>query len=139
MAACGVAHAQQHTFKGAWCGMTRTPKTNGGTGTGIPPGADATVGDATTVVFTYQYEVKPNVGIEWVPGTPRKVQARATGSVAFLDPVLTAATWRNVAPTVFVTHHFGQAGDRLRPCRHRLAVHQVHRRPHFLRLRREAH
>ena len=135
MAACDVAHAQQHTFKGAWCGMTRTSKTNGGTGTGIPPGADATVGDATTVVFTYQFEVKPNVGIEWVLGIPPKVKARDTGSVAFLDPVLTA---RNVAPTVFVTHHFGQAGDRLRPCRHRLELRLVHRRPHALRLRREA-
>ena len=94
MAARGAAHAQSTPSRGAWCGMTRTPKTNGGTGTGIAPGADATVGDTTTLVFTYQYEVKPNVGIEWVLGIPPKVKARATGSVAFLGPVLTA---RNVA------------------------------------------
>ena len=112
LAACGAAHAQSSTFKVGVVRYDAHSRTNGVTGIGIPPGADAVVGDATTVVFTYEYEVKPNVGIELVLGIPPKVRAKASGSVAFPGQVLSA---RNVAPTVFVTYHFGADGDRLRP------------------------
>ncbi len=111
LAACGAAQAQS-TFKVGVVRYDAHSKTNGVTGIGIPPGADATVGDATTVLFVYEYEVKPNVGIELVLGIPPKIKAKGSGSVAFLGDVLTA---RNVAPTVFVTYHFGDSGDRLRP------------------------
>ena len=112
LAACGAAQAQNSTFKVGVVRYDAHSKTNGVTGIGIPAGADAVVGDATTVIFTYEYEVKPNVGIEFVLGIPPKVKAKASGTVAFLGEVLSA---RNVAPTAFVTYHFGTKGDQLRP------------------------
>jgi outer membrane protein len=87
-------------------------KTNGVSGIGVPPGADATTGDATTVLLTYERLVTPAIGIELVVGVPPKITARATGSVAFLGDVLSA---RNVAPTLLVNYHFGAKGDALRP------------------------
>jgi outer membrane protein len=106
------ALAQSQTLKGGVIRYDAHSKTNGVTGIGIPAGADAEVGDATTLFFTYEYEVKPNVGIELVLGIPPKIKAKATGSVAFLGEVLTA---RNVAPTLLVNYHFGEAGSKLRP------------------------
>lgn len=106
------AFAQAHTLKGGVIRYDSNSKTNGVTGIGIPAGADAEVGDATTVLLTYEYEVKPNVGIELVIGVPPKIKAKATGTVAFLGEVLTA---RNVAPALIVNYHFGQKGDTLRP------------------------
>ena len=111
-ATCGVAQAQSTTLKAGVIRYDANSKTNGVTGIGIPPGADAEVGDATTAVFTVEFEVKPNVGVELVMGVPPKIKAKATGSVAFLGEVLTA---RNVAPTVLVNYHFGQSGNTLRP------------------------
>ena len=107
-----AAQAQTQTLKAGVIRYDAHSKTNGVTGIGIPPGADAVVGDATTVVFTYEYEIKPNVGVELVLGVPPKITAKASGSVAFLGEVLTA---RNVAPTVLVNYHFGQGGDAWRP------------------------
>ena len=109
---CGVAQAHGITVKAGVIRYDANSKTNGVTGIGIPPGADAEVGDATTAVFTVEFEVKPNVGIELVMGVPAKIKATASGSVAFLGEVLTA---RNVAPTVLVNYHFGKSGDTLRP------------------------
>ncbi len=109
---CGVAQAHGITVKAGVIRYDANSKTNGVTGIGIPPGADAEVGDATTAVFTVEFEVKPNVGIELVMGVPAKIKATATGSVAFLGEVLTA---RNVAPTLLVNYHFGKSGDTLRP------------------------
>ena len=106
------AHAQSQTLKGGLIRYDAHSRTNGVTGVGIPPGADAEVGDATTVFFTYEVELKPNVGIELVLGIPPKITAKATGSVAYLGEVLSA---RNVAPTLLVNYHFGQAGDIWRP------------------------
>jgi outer membrane protein len=87
-------------------------KTNGISGIGIPAGADATVGSATTLLITAEYAVMPNVGIELVIGVPPKIKATATGTVAFLGEVLSA---RIVAPTVLVNYHFGSPGDSFRP------------------------
>jgi outer membrane protein len=106
------ALAQSQTIKGGVIRYDAHSSTNGVTGIGIPAGADAEVGDATTVFLTYEYEAKPNVGIELVLGVPPKIKAKATGTVAFLGEVLTA---RNVAPTVLVNYHFGEAGDKIRP------------------------
>jgi outer membrane protein len=111
-AAAGGALAQDSTLK---FGVTRYQvhsETNGVTGAGVPPGADATVGSATTVLFTYEYQFMPNVGVELVLGVPPKIKGYATGSLAFLGEVVEA---RNVAPTVLVNYHFGQSGDALRP------------------------
>jgi outer membrane protein len=107
-----VAQAQDNVLK---IGLTRYDthaKTNGIRGIGVPPGADAEVGDATTVIFVYERLLTPNVGVELVLGIPPKIKARASGSVAFLGEVLTA---RNVAPTLIVNYHFGQPGDTWRP------------------------
>ncbi len=87
--------------------------TNGISGIGVPAGADAKVGDATTVIFVYERMVTPNVGVEFVLGVPPTIKAKATGSVAFLgDDVLSA---KNVAPTLFVNYHFLSPGDTWRP------------------------
>lgn len=111
-AAAGAASAQDSSFK---LGITRYDthsKTNGISGVGIPPGADAEVGDATTVIFVYERLLAPNIGLELVLGVPPKIKATATGSVAFLGEVLEA---RNVAPTLLLNYHFGRDGDAWRP------------------------
>ena len=110
--ASGAAQAQSHTLKFGAVRYDTHAKTNGVTGIGIPPGADATIGDATTVVLTYEYALSPQVGVELVLGVPPKIKATAAGSVAFLGEVLTA---RNVAPTLFFTYHFGAPGSPFRP------------------------
>jgi outer membrane protein len=88
-------------------------KTDGISGVGVPPGADAQVGDATTVIFVYERLFTPNVGLEFVLGIPPRLKAKATGSVAFLgDDVLSA---KNVAPTLLLNYHFFGPDATLRP------------------------
>ncbi len=104
--------AQDNVFK---LGVTRYDthsKTNGVSGIGIPAGADAETGDATTVIFVGERMLTPNVGVELVLGVPPKIKARATGSVTFLGEVLSA---RNAAPTLLANWHFGRDGDTWRP------------------------
>lgn len=90
--------------------------TNGISGIGVPPGADADVGGATTVIFVYERlltPISPNVGLEFVLGIPPRVHAKATGSVAFLgDDVLSA---KNVAPTLLLNYHFFGPDSAFRP------------------------
>ncbi len=109
---CTLVHAQENIAK---LGVTRYDthaSTTGIRGIGVPAGADAEVGDATTVIFTYERLIAPNIGLELVIGVPPKIKSRASGSVAFLGEVLEA---KNVAPTLLLNYHFGQAGDALRP------------------------
>lgn len=110
---CGVAQADDNVFK---VGVTRYDthsKTNGISGIGVPPGADAVTNDATTIIFVYERLFTPQVGLEFVLGIPPTIRARATGSVAFLgDNVLSA---KNVAPTVLLNYHFFSPGDTWRP------------------------
>ena len=88
-------------------------KTNGISGIGVPPGADAEVGAANTLLLTYERAFTPNLGLELVLGIPPRIHAKATGTTAFLgDDVLSA---KNVAPTLLLTWHFGQPGDTWRP------------------------
>jgi len=109
----GAASADDNAFKIGVTEYTTHSKTNGVTGIGVPPGADAETGNATTVIFVYERMVTPNVGVELVLGIPPKIKAKATGSVAFLgDDVLSA---KNLAPTLLVNYHFGQTGDQFRP------------------------
>lgn len=112
IAAAGLAQAQENTVKFGLTYYQTHADTTGITGPGIPPGADADIGSATTVLFTYERLVAPNVGIELVLGVPPKITATATGSVAFLGEVLTA---KNLAPTLLVNYHFGKSGDAFRP------------------------
>lgn len=110
--ACTLVQAQDNVAK---FGITRYDthaKTTGISGIGVPAGADADVGDATTVIFVYERMVSPNVGVELVLGVPPKITSRAAGTVAFLGEVLSA---RNVAPTLLFNYHFGQPGDTWRP------------------------
>jgi len=111
-ATAGVAQAQDNTVKFGVTYYQTHARTSGITGIGNPPGADAQVGSATTVLFTYEYALMPNVGVELVLGVPPKIKATASGSIAFLGPILEA---KNLAPTVLVNYHFGQPGDTLRP------------------------
>ena len=110
---CGLAQAQDNVVK---VGVTRYDthsKTSGISGIGVPPGADAKVGDATTVIFVYERLFTPNIGLELVMGIPPTIKSRATGSVAFLgDDVLSAKNW---APTLLANYHFGTPGDTWRP------------------------
>lgn len=111
--AAPAASAQDNVIK---IGITRYDthsKTNGISGIGVPAGADAQVGDATTVIFVYERLFTPQVGLEFVLGVPPRLKAKATGSVAFLgDDVLSA---RNVAPTLLLNYHFFDPTDRFRP------------------------
>jgi len=112
-AGSGAAAAQVNTVKVGITQYTTHSQTSGISGIGVPAGADAKVGDATTVIFVYERMLTPNIGAELVLGIPPRIKSKATGSVAFLgDDVLSA---RNVAPTVFLNYHFGEPGAQLRP------------------------
>jgi outer membrane protein len=87
-------------------------KTSGISGIGIPAGADAKTGDATTIILNYEYMATPQFGIEFVLGIPPKITADGSGSIAFLGEVVSA---RNVAPTLLFNWHFGEPADRWRP------------------------
>jgi len=115
--ACGAfaAQAQDNVFK---IGVTRYDthaKTNGISGIGVPPGADATVGDATTVIFVYERLFGPNWGAEIVLGVPPTVKAKASGSVAFLNATGTVLSAKHLAPTLLVNYHFLAPGATFRP------------------------
>lgn len=111
--AAGTASAQDNLVKIGLTEYTTHSSTNGVTGIGVPPGADAQTGNATTVILVYERLFTPNVGVEFVLGIPPRVKSKATGSVAFLgDDVLSA---KNVAPTLFLNYHFGAPGDTWRP------------------------
>jgi outer membrane protein len=105
--------AQDNVVKFGLTEYTTHSRTNGISGIGVPPGADAQTGNATTVIFVYERMLTPNIGAEFVLGVPPKIEAKATGTVAFLgDDVLEA---HNVAPTFFMNYHFGNPGDTWRP------------------------
>jgi outer membrane protein len=111
--ATGAAMAQSNVVKFGVARYTTHSRTNGITGIGVPPGADARTGDATTLLLEYERLVSPNLGVELALGIPPRIKARATGSVAFLgDDVLSA---RNVSPVLLLTYHFGAPGARWRP------------------------
>jgi outer membrane protein len=117
MLAAGAASAQdtfrQNVVKFGVSEYTTNSKTNGVSGIGVPAGADAETGDATTVIAVYERLITPNLGIELVLGVPPRIQADAKGSVAFLGEDILSA--RNVSPTLLVLYHFGQPGDKFRP------------------------
>lgn len=109
----GLAQAQDYGLKVGLTRYTSHSATTGIQGIGVPPGADAVVGDASTAIFAIERRLNANMGLEVVLGVPPKVNARATGSVAFLgDKVLTA---RNLAPTLMLNYSFGDAGAKWRP------------------------
>lgn len=107
-----AAVAQDNLFKFGLTRYTTHSRTEGVRGPGLPPGADAVTGDATTVLLIYERLFGPNFGAEIVLGVPPRIHADAAGSVAFLGEILSA---RNVAPTLLFNYHFGQPGDTLRP------------------------
>ncbi|MFM7533860.1 MAG: OmpW/AlkL family protein [Rubrivivax sp.] len=111
--AAGPAQAQLNAVKLGFTSYQPDSRTSGIQGIGVPAGADARVGSATTTVFIYERMLSSNLGAELVLGVPPRVKARATGSVAFLgDDVLSA---KNVAPTVFLNYHFGTPSSTFRP------------------------
>jgi outer membrane protein len=111
--AAGAAQAQDNIVKAGAIFYQTHSKTTGITGIGIPPGADAETGDAWTAVFTYERMLRSDFGIELVLGIPPTIEAKGTGSVAFLgDNILSA---KNIAPTILFNYHFGAPGDTWRP------------------------
>lgn len=110
---CGAASAQDNAFKLGITEYTTHSKTNGVSGIGVPPGADAETGNATTLLLVYERLLTPNIGAELVLGIPPRLKAKAIGTVAFLgDDVLSA---KIIAPTFLVNYHFGAPGDTWRP------------------------
>jgi outer membrane protein len=107
LAAAVPAQAEGVTVKGGVIQYNTHSKTDGVTGVGIPAGADAKTGNATTPLLTFEYALAPSVGVELVLGIPPKITAKGTGSVAFLGEVLSA---RNVAPTLLFNYHFDVGG-----------------------------
>ena len=131
-----AAEAQENVVK---VGITRYDthsRTDGISGIGVPPGADAEVGDATTVIFVYERLFTPNVGLEFVLGVPPRLKAKATGSVAFLgDDVLSA---KNVAPTLLLNYSLLHAERRVAAVpRRRHQLHALHQRQVEPRPRRQ--
>jgi outer membrane protein len=109
----GAAGAQENVVKVGITYYQPHSRTDGISGIGVPPGADADVGSATTAIFVYERLFTPNVGVEFVMGVPPRIKAKGTGSVAFLgDDVLSAKV---VAPTLFLNYHFFAPSDALRP------------------------
>ena len=82
--------AQLNTVKGGIVYYQTHAETTGVTGIGVPPGADADVGNATTVLVSFEREIAPNIGAELVLGWPPTIKADGAGSVAFLGEVLSA-------------------------------------------------
>lgn len=112
-AAAGAARAQDWVVKLGATNYDPHSRTSGIVGIGVPPGADAKVGDATTAIVVLERRFGAHAAAEVVLGVPPRVKARATGSVAFLgDDVLSA---KNVAPTFIFNYHFGDPGAALRP------------------------
>ena len=109
----GALWAQDNAVKTGAIYYTTHSSTSGIQGVGVPPGADAETGNAVTLVLTYERMLTPNFGVEFVFGVPPTINAKATGSVAFLgDDVLSA---RSVSPTLLFNYHFGEPGDTWRP------------------------
>lgn len=109
----GSATAQDNVVKVGLTEYTTHSRTNGVTGIGVPAGADATTGNATTIILVYERMVTPNIGVELVLGIPPRVRADAAGTVAFLGTDILSA--KNLGPTLLFNYHFGQNGDLLRP------------------------
>lgn len=68
LAIAGLARAQEQTLE---LGVSRYPThaaSNGVTGPGLPARADASVGSATTALFSYEYRFMPSAGVELVLG-----------------------------------------------------------------------
>lgn len=108
----GSALAQANTVKAGLIHYQTHAKTTGITGIGVPPGADADVGNATTLLLSVEREIAPNIGIELVLGWPPTIKADGAGTVPFLGEVLTA---KNVAPTLMFNYHFGDRAAAWRP------------------------
>ncbi|MBL0085496.1 MAG: OmpW family protein [Ideonella sp.] len=107
------ASGQDNIVKLGISAYTTHSHTNGVIGVGVPEGADAQTGNATTLLLVFERKLGPNLGAELALGLPPRIKAKATGSVAFLgDEVLTS---KFVAPTFFLNYHFGQDGDTWRP------------------------
>ena len=115
--ACGAfaAQAQDNYFK---IGVTRYDthaKTNGISGIGVPPGADAKVGDATTIILVYERRFLDNFGAELVMGIPPTIKATASGSVAFLNAAGTVLETEIWAPTLLFNYYFFEPSATWRP------------------------
>jgi outer membrane protein len=107
-----ASQAQLNTVKGGVIYYQTHAETTGVTGIGVPPGADADVGNATTLLLSFEREIAPNIGVELVLGWPPTIKANGAGSVAFLGEVLSA---KNIAPTLLFNYHFGDRSAKWRP------------------------
>ena len=109
----GAAQAADNVVKASVSYYDTTGSSDGLSGVGVPPGADATINGAWTAIFTYERMFTPNIGLEFVIGIPPTTTANAAGSVAFLgDDILSA---KAVAPTLLLNYHFGTPEDKWRP------------------------
>ncbi len=65
-----AVQAQDNTFKVGAIRYTTHSKTNGISGVGVPAGADAETGDATTLLLTYATYGEYRTRVASVPVTP---------------------------------------------------------------------
>jgi outer membrane protein len=112
LAASGAAQAQNWIVKAGAIYYQTHSETTGIQGIGIPPGADAETGNATTLLLTIERTFTPNLSVEFVLGIPPTIKAEGTGSVAFLGEVLSA---KNVAPTLLFNYTFFEPTATWRP------------------------
>lgn len=111
--AAPAVHAQDNSLMVGVTRYTTDSKSNGISGVGVPPRADAETGDATTLLLVYERALTPRLSGQLVLGIPPRIEARATGSVAFLgDGVLSA---RNVSPTLIAKYYLADPSARWRP------------------------
>jgi outer membrane protein len=111
--ASSPAQADDNIIKFGVSAYTTNSKTSGVVGPGLPAGADAETGNATTMFLEYERMISANLGVELAIGYPPKIKAKGAGTVAFLgDDILSA---KSVSPTLFIDYHFGAEGDSLRP------------------------
>jgi outer membrane protein len=108
----GHALAQSNTVKAGVIYYQTHAHTTGVTGLGVPAGADADVGNATTVLLSIEREITPNIGAELVLGWPPTIKAKGAGTVAFLGEVVST---KNVSPTLLLNYHFGDRSAQWRP------------------------
>lgn len=106
------ATAQASTIKLGGAFIDISSRTTGLVGIGVPPGADISVGNSSTLTFGYERKLSPTLSIELVAGIPPKHDTTATGSIAFLHKV---SSVKQFAPTLFLNYSFGAEGAALRP------------------------
>jgi len=111
-----AAHAGDNIFKVSVANITVHSESPDFTATGpaflTPQPAGVTVGNATTVTFSYARRFDDNWDAEFILGIPPKHDVNGRGTLA---PYGVVSQIKQAAPTAFLNYSFGKAGDTWRP------------------------